>query len=79
MADVTNNATVGQSQGFGATTHILSVATGSNMEAVALEAQAEGFTVVGVEGTANGDMIALQGTGTPSITNATLEATFENL
>jgi hypothetical protein len=78
MADVSNNATVSQSQGFGATTHIMSVATGTNMEAVALEAQAEGFTVVGVEGTANGDMIALQGTGTPSVTNAVLEATFEN-
>lgn len=79
MADVSNNAAIGQSQGFGATTHIMSVATGSNMGAVALEAQNEGFTVVGVEGTANADMIALQGTGTPSITNAVLEATFENL
>ena len=78
MATVSTNATVGQSQGFGATTHILSVATGSNMEAVALEAQSEGFTVAAIEGTANGDMIALQGTGTPSITNATLECTFEN-
>lgn len=79
MAVLTNNAAVGQSQGFGATTHILSVATGANMESVAVEAQNEGYTVVGVEGTANGDMIAIQGTGTPSITNATLEATFENL
>ena len=41
------------------------------------EAQNEGFTVVAVEGTANGDMFAVQGTGTPSIANATLEATFD--
>jgi hypothetical protein len=78
MADVTNNATINKSQGFGSTTFIMSVATGSNMTAVALEAQTEGYTVAGIEGTANGDMIALQGTGTPSITNAVLEATFEN-
>jgi hypothetical protein len=78
MADVSNNATIGKSQGLGSTTFIMSVATGSNMAAVATEAQNEGYTVAGVEGTSNGDMIALQGTGTPSITNAVLEATFEN-
>ena len=62
--------------GLGATTHILSVATGTNMAACIAEAQAEGFTVVAVEGDTNGDMFAVQGTGTPAIANAVLEATF---
>ena len=78
MAEVTNtNAAVRAGNGLGGKTHIMSVATGTNMEAVALEAQNEGFTVAAVEGVANGDHIALQGTGTPSITNAVLVATFD--
>jgi hypothetical protein len=64
--------------GLGGKTHIMSVATGTDMAGVAAEAQTEGFTVAAVEGVANGNHIALQGTGTPSITNAVLVATFED-
>ena len=64
---------------IGGKTHILTfddVATTS--AAVALqEAQNEGFTVVAVEGVANTNHFALQGTGTPSITNCTLVVTFD--
>lgn len=64
--------------GIGGKTHILSVATGTNMAGCVAEAQAEGFTIAAVEGTANGNHFAIQGTGTPSITNATLVVTFED-
>ena len=62
--------------GLGPTTYVLSVATGTNMAGCVAEAQAEGFTVAAVEGTANGNHFVIQGTDTPSIANATLVATF---
>jgi len=78
MASLTNAATVVAGNGLGGKTHILTfddVATTSAAVALA-EAQQEGFTVAAVEGIANGDHFALQGTGTPAITDCTLVATF---
>ena len=78
MAEVSNpNAAVVAGNGLGPKTHVLSVATGSNMAACVAEAQTEGFTVAAVEGTANGNHFVVQGTGTPAIANATLVATFD--
>lgn len=77
MASLTNAATVVAGNGLGGKTHILSVATGTNMAGCVAEAQQEGFTVVAVEGTANGNHFAIQGTGTPSIANASLVVTFD--
>jgi len=78
MAGITlTNSVAKAGNGLGGKTHILSVATGSNMKGCLDEAQVEGFTVVAVEGTANGDHFAIQGTGTPSIANATLVVTFD--
>ena len=79
MAGITkvNGVTAIAGNGLGGKTHILSVATGSNMDGCVTEAQNEGFTVVAVEGVANGNHFAVQGTGTPSITNAVLVATFD--
>ena len=62
--------------GLGPVTHVLSVATGTNMAGCIAEAQAEGFTIAAVEGTADGDHFAIQGSGTPSIANAQLVVTF---
>ena len=74
----------GKVNGLGATTHILSVTDVSttNIDAIRLEANAEGFTVVAVEASNNGamqdgDIIAVQGTGTPSITGTSLVGTFQ--
>ena len=78
MAEVTNvNAAVVAGNGLGPKTHVLSVATGTNMAACVAEAQTEGFTVAAVEGTADGNHFVVQGTGTPAITNAVLVATFD--
>ena len=77
MAAVTNRATVVAGNGLGGKTHILSVATGTNMVACVAEAQVEGFTVVAVEGVADGNHFMVQGTATPSIANAVLVATFD--
>jgi hypothetical protein len=79
MASVTNNATAVAGNGLGGKTHILTFDdVSSTTAAVALqEAQAEGFTVVAVEGIANTNHFALQGTGTPSITDCTLVVTFD--
>lgn len=78
MAVISNpNAAVVAGNGLGPKTHVLSVATGTNMAGCVAEAQAEGFTVAAVEGTANGNHFVIQGTGTPSITNAVLVATFD--
>jgi len=76
MASVTSTGAVTAGNGLGSTTHVLSVATGTDMAGCVAEAQNEGFTVVAVEGTANGNHFAIQGTGTPSITNAVLVVTF---
>ena len=77
VAELGDNYANKAGNGIAGKTHLLSVATGSNMDGCIKEAQAEGFTVVGVEGTSNGDFLVLQGTRTPSITNATLEATID--
>lgn len=78
MATVTQKAGTGvkAGNGIGPATHVLSVATGTNMEACVAEAQAEGFTIAAVEGVADGDHFAVQGTGTPDIANAVLVCTF---
>jgi len=77
MASLTNAATVVAGNGLGGNTYIVSIATGTaTVEAACTEAMNEGYTVAGVEGTADGDHIALQGTVAPSITGGTLVATF---
>lgn len=77
MASVTSTGAVVAGNGLGSTTHIISINTATaSVEAACAEAQNEGFTVAAVEGTANGDHIAVQGTGTPSITGGTLVVTF---
>lgn len=86
MASLTNNATAdSRVNGLGATTHVLTmddVAT-TDIDAIRLEAEYEGFTVVGIEAsnsgaTQNGDLLILQGTGTPSITDCTLLGTIKD-
>jgi hypothetical protein len=78
MASLSNpNAAVRAKNGLGSTTHIVTINTATaTVEEACIEAQNEGFTVAAVEGTADGSAIALQGTGTPSITGGTLVATF---
>lgn len=80
MASITNNATVSAGQSFGPKTHILTLDDISSTTAAAAmaEAQQEGFTVVAIEGTANTNHFALQGSGTPSITDCTVVVTFDN-
>jgi hypothetical protein len=75
---LTTSQAVRAGNGLGGRTHIMSVATGTNMEGVITEAMNEGFTIAAVEGTANGNHVAIQGTATPSITNAVLVVTFED-
>ncbi len=79
MAQTNPNAAVRAANGFVGTTHILEVddVTSVTVEAACLEAQNEGFEVVAVQGLTSGSHIAVQGAGaTPSITGATLIATF---
>ena len=79
MAQANPNAAVRAANGFVGTSHILEVddVTAVTVEAACAEAQAEGFVVVAVEGVVSGSHIALQGAAaTPSITGATLIATF---
>ena len=86
MPSLTNNnySADSKANGLGATTHILSVdnVAAVDIDAIRLEANAEGFTVVAVEASnsgamQNGDIIAVQGTGTPSFTGCTLVGTFQ--
>ena len=86
MASITNNNFSADSKmnGLGATTHILSVddVSAVDIDAVRVEAENEGFTVVAIEASNSGamqdaDIIAVQGTGTPSFTGCTLVGTFE--
>lgn len=77
VSDLSTKGSVKAGNGIGGKTHVLSVATGTNMAGCVAEAQNEGFTIVAVEGTANGNHFVVQGTGTPSITNATLVVTFD--
>lgn len=85
MASITNNNFSADSKmnGLGATTHILSVddVSTTDIDAIRLEAENEGFTVVAIEASNSGamqdaDIIAVQGTGTPSFTGCTLVGTF---
>ena len=79
MAQANPNAAVRAANGFVGTTHILEVddVTAVTVAAAVAEAQAEGFIVVAVEGIVSGSHIALQGAAaTPSITGATIIATF---
>ena len=75
---LTTSQAVRAGNGLGGKTHIMSVALGANMEGVIAEAMNEGFTVAAVEGTADGNHVALQGTGTPAITDAVLVVSFED-
>jgi len=81
MATITNSATVVAGNGLGGKTHILTVddVSAVSVAAACAEAQNEGFTVVAVEDdvASDGCYIALQGTGTPAITGATLVVTFD--
>lgn len=76
---LTTTQAVRAGNGLGGKTHIVSIntATATVEEAIA-EAMNEGFTVAAVEGTGNGDHIALQGTATPAITGGTVVVTFED-
>lgn len=77
MAQANPNAAVRAANGIGPTTYICSVNTGTVSVADACaEIQAEGGTVVAVEGIANGDHIAVQGGSTPSVSGVTVVATF---
>ena len=86
MAVLTNNATADNPMnGLGATTHVLTIddVSAVNIDTVRAEAEAEGFTVVGIEAsnsgaTADGDLVVLQGTATPSIGGCTLLGTINN-
>ena len=77
MAAVTSNAAVVAGNGLGPTTWICSVNTGTvSVEDACAEIQNEGGTVVAVEGTGNGDHIAVQGGATPAVSGVTVVATF---
>lgn len=76
---LTTSQAVRAGNGLGGKTHIVAINTATaSVEAACAEAQAEGFTVAAVEGTANGNHIALQGTATPAITGGTIVVTFED-
>ena len=69
--------------GLGGTLHILTITDTSTTgpDDIRLEAETEGFTVVGIEGsgtngvTQDGDVMILQGTGTPTATGCTVLGT----
>jgi hypothetical protein len=63
--------------GLGPKTYVASVATGTITMEAAAEALAVTHTVAGIEGVADGDHIAVQGTADfPTIGGVTLVATF---
>lgn len=84
MASVSNpNAAVVAGNGLGPVTHIVSVATGTASvadliaEATSGDANDNVYTVAAVEGTADGNHVALQGAETaPSLTGGTVVVTF---
>ena len=80
----TNYSADGKMNGLGGTIHVLTIddITTDDIDAIRAEAEVEGFTVVGIEAsnsgaTQDGDVVLLQGTGTPSITGTTLLGTIE--
>jgi len=78
MAEFTDvNGAVVAGNGLGPITYICSAATGTvSVEDACTEIQNEGGTIVAVEGTADGDHIAVQGGATPAVTGVTVVATF---
>ena len=72
--------TVGAGNGLGPKTYICSIATGTITVADAITELTSGanhFTIAAVEGTGNGDHLAVQGTAAfPTIGGVTLVATF---
>ena len=79
MASVSNpNAAVVAGNGLGPTTYICTVATGTvTVAAACAEIQAEGGTIVAVEGTGDGSYVLVQGGGTPAVTGVTVQATIQ--
>ena len=77
MASVATNATVTAGSGLGPVTYVCTVATGTITVAAAVAAlsQGDGGTVVGVEGTADGSYVLVQGGPTPSVSGVTVQAT----
>jgi len=86
MAVLTNNATADNPMnGLGSTTHVLTMddVSTTSVDDIRAEAESEGFTVVGIEASNSGatqdaDLILVQGTGTPSLTDCTLLGTINN-
>lgn len=77
------NYDVRAGSGLGGNTYIVSMDTSgaSTVDTIIAElttgdANDNVFTIAGVEGTANGDHLAVQGTATPSATDVTVVATF---
>lgn len=79
MATISNpNAAVVAGNGLGPKTYVCSVATGTVTVAAAIaEITFEGGTIAGVEGTADGDHILVQGGAAPAVTGVTVVATFD--
>ena len=80
MATATQSANSGAvvaGSGLGTVTYVCSVATGTITVAAAVAAltNGDGGTCIGVEGTANGSIILIQGGPTPSVSGVTVEAT----
>ena len=80
MAAITATGSVVAGNGLGPKTHVLSVATGSNMAGCVAEAQVEGFTIAAVEGVADGNHVMVQGGpgGAEAVSGISLVATFDN-
>lgn len=80
MATVSGSANSGAvvaGSGLGAVTYVCSVATGTITVADAVTAMTlgTGGTCIGVEGTADGSIVLIQGGPTPSVGGVTVEAT----
>ena len=73
-----STAAVKAGNGIGGKTYVASVATGTiTMAAATVALDNAGFSVAGVEGIANGNHVAVQGTADfPTIGGITLVATF---
>ena len=80
MAVVTNNAAVVAKSGLGPTTYIYAIATGTITTALACDAitTTYGGTIAAVEGTGNGEHVAVQGGpgGAEAVSGISLVATF---
>ena len=77
MATLSTSATVTAGSGLGPVTYICTVNTGtiSVADAVVALTQGDGGTIAGVEGTADGSYVLVQGGPTPSVTGVTVQAT----